>query len=82
MGDDDELPSPDADRVVERGDQYEHDRYGTVEVMGIWKGIEGVDSTGEAKEKDVYIVRYTTDEDGEQVDELTDTLNEFLDAIE
>lgn len=82
MGDEDELPSASADRVIERGDSYDHERYGRVEVTGIWKGIDGVDTTREADEKDVYIVRYAAEEDGERVDELTDTLEEFLDAIE
>ncbi|AGB37770.1 hypothetical protein [Natronococcus occultus] len=82
MGEDDELPTTGADRVIERGDEYNHQRYGTVEVTGIWKGVDGVDTTREAKEKDVYIVRYAADEEGERVDELTDTLDEFLDAIE
>ncbi|ELY53308.1 hypothetical protein [Natronolimnohabitans innermongolicus] len=68
----------DADRVVERDETYEHEQYGTVEVTGIWKGVSELDATYDADEQDVYIVRYTADEDGNRVDELTDTLSVFL----
>lgn len=81
MDESDDLPSDGADLVIERGETYEHDRYGDVEVTGIWKGVHGVDSTRETVEKDVYIVRYSATERDEQVDELTDTLEEFLAAI-
>lgn len=82
MGETDDLPSSGADTVVERGETYEHEQYGTIEVSAIWKGVTGVDTTREATETDTYIVRYTADSDGDPVDELTDTLAEFLDAIE
>ncbi|NGM70979.1 hypothetical protein G6M89_18545 [Natronolimnobius sp. AArcel1] len=82
MGEPNDLPSSGADTVVERGDTYEHEQYGTVEVSAIWKGVNGVDTTREADETDTYIIRYTADPDGDPVDELTDTLEEFLDAIE
>ncbi|RQG90839.1 hypothetical protein [Natrarchaeobius chitinivorans] len=82
MSNSDDLPSIGADTVIEREKTYQHETYGLVEVAGIWKGIQGVDSTREANEKDVFIVRYSTKEDGEQIDELTDTLDEFLDSIE
>ncbi|OVE86221.1 hypothetical protein [Natronolimnobius baerhuensis] len=77
-----DLPSSGADTVVERGETYDHDQYGTVEVSAIWKGVNGVDTTREAVETDTYIVRYSADDDGDPVDELTDTLDEFLEAIE
>ncbi|OIB59106.1 hypothetical protein [Natrialba sp. SSL1] len=76
-----DLPSSGSDRVIERGDTYEHETYGVVEVTGIWKGVQGVDTTYEANEKDTFIVRYSAKEDGEQVGELTDTLDKFLESI-
>ena len=82
MGDSDDLPTSGADEVVERDETYEHETYGQVEVTGIWKGVHEVDTTREANEKDVFIVRYSTEESGERVDELTDTLDEFLASIE
>jgi hypothetical protein len=82
MGESDEQPGSDGEQVVEREETYEHERHGEVEVTGIWKGVEEVDGTRDADENDVYIVRYSADEDGKQVDELTDTLDEFLESIE
>jgi hypothetical protein len=81
MGESDD-PGSDGEQVIERGETYEHERHGDVEVTGIWKGIDEVDGTRDANENDVYIVRYSADEDGKQVDELTDTLDEFLEAVE
>lgn len=81
MGDSEDLPSSEAGKVIEREETYEHETYGLVEVTGIWKGVNGVDTTHEANEKDVFIVRYSANEDGEQVDELTDTLDEFLASL-
>lgn len=83
MGDDAELPRSEDGRLVERGETYDHDQHGRVEVTGIWRGIEEVDEARNTNEKDVIIVRYSSEqEEGEQVDELTDTLPEFLEAIE
>ena len=78
----DDLPGSDSEQVVERGETYAHAEHGEVEVTGIWKGIEQVDKTHHTDEKDVFIVRYSAEIDGEQVDELTDTLDEFLRSIE
>jgi hypothetical protein len=74
-------PSSRSDRVIERGEMYEHEKYGLVEVTGIWKGVKGVDTAPKANKKDVFIIRYSANENGEQVDELTDTLDEFLRSI-
>ncbi|WP_254532733.1 hypothetical protein [Natrinema gelatinilyticum] len=82
MDDSEDLPSSGSDRVIEREETYEHETYGLVEITGIWKGVHGVDTTHEANEKDVFIVRYSANEDGKEVDELTDTLDEFLESIE
>ena len=82
MGDSEDLPSSGADRAIQREETYEHETYGEVTVTGIWKGVNGVDTTREVNEKDLYIVRYSANDEGEQVDELTDTLDEFLDSIE
>lgn len=82
MGGSDDLPGADSDRVVERGETYEHAEHGPVEVTGIWKGIEQVDRTRHTNEREVFIVRYSAELEGERVDELTDTLDGFLGAIE
>ena len=83
MGDDAESPRSGDGRLVERGNTYDHDQHGRVEVTGIWRGIEEVDEARNTNEKDVIIVRYSCERDeGERVDELTDTLPEFLEAIE
>lgn len=82
MDDSDNLPSSEADKVIEREETYEHETYGIAEVTAIWKGVSGVDSTREANENDVYIVRYSANENRKEVDELTDTLDEFLKSIE
>lgn len=82
MGDADDLPSSGSESVVERGETYHHEQYGSVTVTAIWKGINGVDTTRTANETDTFIVRYSTEESGEPVDELSDTLSEFIDAIE
>ena len=80
MGDSDDLPSSESDRVVERDETYEHDDFGLVEVTGIWRGIRQVDSARHTDQKDVIIVRYSTEDGGEQVDELTEPLDEFIEA--
>ena len=82
MGDSDDLPGSESDRVVERDETYEHDDFGLVEVTGIWRGIQQVDSARHTDQKDVIIVRYSTEEGGEQVDELTEPLDEFIEATE
>ena len=81
MGDSDELPGSDSDLVVDRGEMYSHAEHGQVEVTGIWKGVKQVDTARRTNEKDVIIVRYSTEINGEEVDELTDTLDEFLQSI-
>ena len=82
MDDSDDLPGSNSDLVVDRGETYDHTKHGQVEVTGIWKGVEQVDSAHHTDEKDVFIVRYSTVINGEEVDELTDTLDEFLQSIE
>ena len=82
MGNSDGLPGTESNRVVERDETYEHDNFGLVEVTGIWRGIQQVDSTRHTGQRDVIIVRYSTEEDGKQVDELTEPLDEFIEATE
>ncbi|WP_265108811.1 hypothetical protein [Halosolutus halophilus] len=82
MGDSDELPGSDSDIVVNRGETYNHAEHDQVEVTGIWKGVEKIDKAHHTDEKDVVIVRYSAEINGEEVDELTDTLDEFLQSIE
>lgn len=81
MGDSGDLPGSDSDLVVDRGETYNHAEHGQVEVTGIWKGIEQVDTARQTNEKDVIIVRYSAEINGEEVNELTDTLDEFLQSI-
>ncbi|USZ71416.1 hypothetical protein [Natronosalvus halobius] len=71
-----------ANHVIERGDTYDHDRYGVIETTVIRKGVDGVDSTRQSNENETYIVRYATEENGEHMDKLTDTLDEFLEATQ
>lgn len=82
MGESDDLPSAGSEFVVEREETYTHDEHGSVTVTAIWKGIKEVDTTQTANEKDTYIVRYSANEDGEPVDELTDTLSEFVESVD
>lgn len=82
MDDSEDLPGSDSETVVDRGETYNHAEHGRVEVTGIWKGVEQVDKAHRTDEKDVFIVRYSAEINGEEVDELTDTLTEFIQAIE
>lgn len=70
-------------QVVERGETYPHSDHGRVIVTGIWKGVHQVDTARNTNETGVIIVRYSTEGGGTTVgvDELTDTLDEFLTAI-
>lgn len=71
-------------QVVERGETYCHSNHGRITVTGIWKGVHQVGTARNTNETGVIIVRYSTEGDGNTVgvDELTDTLDEFLTAIE
>lgn len=82
MSDSDDRLGSESDRAVERGEEYDHDEYGRVEVTGIWKGVHQVDAAHNAKESGVIIVRYMLEDGEKHVDELTDTLEEFLAAVE
>lgn len=82
MGNSNALTGSEADRVVERGKTYDHAEHGRVEVSGIWKGVQRVDSARNTDQKDVIIVRYSTGGDGEPVGEFTETVDEFLTATE
>ena len=85
--DSDDLLSPETDRVaegrlVERDETYDHDRYGLVEVTGIWNGTHHVDSAHKTNRKETIIVRFSAEDGDEPVNEYVDTLDEFLEAIE
>ncbi|MFC7140530.1 hypothetical protein ACFQMA_11915 [Halosimplex aquaticum] len=82
MGDSDDLPGSDSDLAIEHGETYDHSEHGQVKVTGIWKGVEQVDKAHHANEKDTFIVRYSAEINGEEVDGLTDTLDEFVAAVE
>lgn len=74
-------PDSESDSVVERGEVYRHDKHGCVEVTGIWRGVSRVDEAHHTDEMDTIIVRYLSEQEGNPVD-LTDTLDEFIEAIE
>lgn len=82
MDDDSEVPGSGSDLAIERGETYDHADHGQVAVMGIWKGVEQVDTARRTDEKDIFIVRYSTEINGEQVDELAETFDEVLQAID
>lgn len=82
MEDSDDLPGSDSERVIKRGETYNHVEHGQVEVTGIWKRVQRVDKTHHADEKDVFIVRYSAEIDGEEIDGLTETVDEFIGSIE
>lgn len=74
----------DPNKVVKQGETYHHSDRGCVKVTGIWKGVHQVDTARNMDETGVIIVRYSTQEAGDTADvnELTDTVDEFLTAIE
>lgn len=80
MGNSEDLPGSHSDRVVTRGETYNHAEHGQVDVTGIWRGVHEVDEARNTDEKETIIVRYSAEIDGQNVDELTDTLDEFLEA--
>lgn len=82
MAEPDELSEANADRPIERGAPSVHVEHGRVEVTGSWQGINEVDSARNTNRTDVIIVRYSTERDRGSMDELTDTLDRFLEAIE
>ena len=84
MNDIKEVGSLEDGSVIERGEQYDHATYGRVTVTGIWKGVHRVDSARNTSDTDIIIVRYAMGQNEGRggADELTDTLDEFLAAIE
>lgn len=68
--------------IVEQGKTYTHSDYGSVEVSGIWQEINRVDSARNTDETDAIMVRYSARSDGGRIDEFTDTLSQFLTAVE
>lgn len=78
----DDRPGPESDQVIERGKTYEHAEHGSVEVTGIWKGVQKADTAHNTDETGTIIVRYSTEGEEQQFCELTDTLDEFMEAIE
>lgn len=59
---------------------YDHTEYGRVQVTRIWRGAHRVDTAHHTDESGVIIVRYATEQGERSVDELVDTLDEFLAA--
>ncbi|WP_226008040.1 hypothetical protein [Natrinema salinisoli] len=82
MDDSVDRPGPESDRIVEREETYDHEEHGIVEVTGIWRGVKQVDTARNTDQKDVIIVRYSAKQEGESIDELTDTLDEFIANID
>lgn len=71
-----------SDQKVKQGETYTHAEYGLVEVIGIWRGVHRVDTSYNTKESDMVIVRYATEQDESLAEELADTIDGFLAAIE
>jgi len=82
VSDSDDAPGSDSDQVIERDQTYTHSEHGQVTVTGIWKGVDEVDKAHHSDEKDIFIVRYSAEINGEEVDGLVDPLDEFIQAIE
>lgn len=82
MTDGDDPLDSEPDQVVERGETYDHAEYSCVEVTGIWKGVRRIDTSHHTDESDVIIVRYATEQGEPPAEELTDTIDGFLAAIE
>ena len=84
MSDTERVHSVEEDVTVEQGGRYDHETYGRVTVTGIWKGVHQVDRARNTTDTGVIIVRFAADRNGEvaETEELTDTLDEFLAAIE
>lgn len=82
MDDSNDLAGPEAGRSIKHGEEYNHAQHGRVEVSGIWRGINEVDSTRNTDQKEVIIIRYSAEQENERAVELTDTLDKFLQAIE
>lgn len=78
----DGISGSNAEQMVERGTTYDHAVHGEVEITGIWKGVTRADSAHQTTDSGTIIVRYSTEHDGKSVTELTDTLDEFLEAVE
>lgn len=75
----------DSVRTIKRGGIYKHATDGRVEVSGIWKGKEWVDTVSRSAvkgERNPIVVRYIPSREGDWSDEIAETLDEFLDAIE
>lgn len=72
-------------KAIERGEVYDHETYGRVEVTGIWHGSQWVDTAPPLNDHEVgdqpIIIRYTPGNGGWD-DELAATRDEFLDAVE
>ncbi|QSW98924.1 hypothetical protein [Haloterrigena alkaliphila] len=84
MSDTDEIRNLEEDVIVKRGGEYDHATDGRVTVTGIWQGVRQVDRARNTNDTGVIIVRYTTNQHEEVVeeDERIETLDEFLVAIE
>ena len=84
MSDTRKIRSGEEDVIVERGGQYDHETYGPVTVTGIWKGVHQVDRARNTTDTGTIIIRFAPDQNEEiaEAEELIDTLDEFLAAIE
>ncbi len=69
-------------RKIEQGETYVHREHGLVEVAGIWKGTEQLESARYTDEKDTIIVRFTTRNSDERAHELADTFGSFVRSLE
>lgn len=70
-----------SDQAIEDGETYDHAEHGYVEVTGIWHRTQRLDTTRDADEQDLIVVRYVPGEEGTWLDELAQSLDDFRDAI-
>lgn len=74
-------PSVETGRIVEQGETYCHEEYGTVEVTGIWCGTRPEDCVPIGTNRTV-VVRYSSGDDCDRTADLADTLVDFLTDVE
>lgn len=70
--------SAETGRIVERGDTFCHEEYGTIEVTGIWRGTRPTDSASIRDHEQTVVIRYSPGADCRRTEDLADTLGDFL----
>lgn len=73
-----------SEQTIKQDETYTHERHGPVKVTGIWQGVHSVDQARNTTKENTIVVRYTPLESSNHRTtlDLTDTLDEFLNAID